>query len=91
MKLSIFSPFGLKTPIHARKLYFWGDFTPKIRNYINYINRYISPICPEAPHCRICTKFGTAIGAAEVIICTNFMVIRQGVWILWGLKFAVAH
>jgi len=29
MKLSIFRQFGLKTPIHAPKLGFWGYFTPK--------------------------------------------------------------
>jgi len=30
MKLSIFCPFGLKTPIDAPKLGFWGYFTPKM-------------------------------------------------------------
>ena len=49
-----------------------------------YKTRYISPICTEAPHGRICTKFGTAVGAADVITCTNFLVIGKGVWILWG-------
>jgi len=39
---------------------------------INKKNCYISPICPEAPHRRICTKFGAAVGDADVITCTNF-------------------
>jgi len=50
--------------------------------------RYISPICPEAPHRRIWTKFGSAIGAAPV---PNFLVIGQGVFILWGSKIAISH
>jgi len=33
-------------------------------------------------HGRICTKFGKAVEAAEVISCTKFLVIGQGVWIL---------
>jgi len=33
---------------------------------------YISPICPKAPRRRICTKFVTAVGAADVITCTKF-------------------
>ena len=35
MKLSIFCPSGLKTPIHAPKLGFSGDFTPKMRSNVN--------------------------------------------------------
>ena len=36
MKLSIFCPFGLKTPIHApQKLGFSGDFTPKMGSNVN--------------------------------------------------------
>jgi len=35
MKLSIFGPFGLKTHIHAPKLFFWGNFTPKMGSNIN--------------------------------------------------------
>ena len=31
MKLSIFCPFGLKTPIHAPKIGVLGDFTPKVK------------------------------------------------------------
>ena len=31
MKLSIFCPFGLKTPIHAPKIGFSGNFTPQNR------------------------------------------------------------
>ena len=30
MKLSIFCPFGLQTPIHAPKLGFWEYFSPKM-------------------------------------------------------------
>jgi len=35
MKLSIFCPFGLKTPIHAPKIGVLGYFTPKIGSNIN--------------------------------------------------------
>jgi len=35
MKLSIFCPFGLKTPIHAPKIGVLGDFTPKMESNIN--------------------------------------------------------
>ena len=35
MKLSIFCPFGLKTPIHAPKMGVSGDFTPKMGNNVN--------------------------------------------------------
>jgi len=30
------------------------------------------------------TKFGTAVGAADVITCINFFGDWLGVWILWG-------
>ena len=127
MKLSIFCPFGLKTPIQAPKIGVLGGFhpqnggqcqtkTPK-RHILARVrvvwtikrenpssrltcrwvdekkvwikkNCYILPICPEAPHRRrrICTKFGAAVGTADVITCTNFLVIGQGVFILWGVK-----
>jgi len=29
---------------------------------------------------------GAAIGAADVITCNNFLVIGQGVWILWEVE-----
>jgi len=35
MKLSIFCPFGLKTPIHAPKIVFFGNFTPKMGRNVN--------------------------------------------------------
>jgi len=35
MKLSIFCPFGLKTAMHAPKLGFLGNFTPKMGNNVN--------------------------------------------------------
>jgi len=54
--------------------------------------RYISPVCPETPHRGICTKFGAAVGTADVITCTNFLVIGQGVFILCGgSKIATSH
>jgi len=34
MKLSIFCPFGLKAPIHAPKMGFWGYFTSKMGSNI---------------------------------------------------------
>jgi len=34
-----------------------------------------SPMCP---HGRICTRFDTVVGAADVISCTKFVVIGQG-------------
>jgi len=37
--------------------------------------RYISPVCPEAPHGRICARFGTAVGAADIITRNKFLVI----------------
>jgi len=37
MKLSIFCPFGLKTPVHALKLGFVGYFTHKMGSNINKI------------------------------------------------------
>ena len=39
---------------------------------INKKIRYVSAICPEAPHQRICTKVGTAVGSADIITCTKF-------------------
>ena len=54
---------------------------------INKKNCYISPICPEAPHRRICTKFGAAVGAADVITCTKFFGDRsRGVYSVGGRK-----
>ena len=35
MKLSIFCPFGLKTPIHAPKIGVFGDFNPKMGSNVN--------------------------------------------------------
>jgi len=35
MTLSRFCPFGLKTPIHAPKIWVFGDFTLKMGNSIN--------------------------------------------------------
>jgi len=53
---------------------------------------YVSRICPEAPYGRICTKFGTAIGAADVITCTKFFGDRlRGVDSLGGSKIVIAH
>jgi len=43
-------------------------------------------MCPEASRGRICTKLGAAIGAADLITCTIFLVIGQRVWILWGVE-----
>jgi len=34
---------------------------------------YISPIRPEAPRGRMCTKFGTAIGVADIITYDKFL------------------
>ena len=39
--------------------------------------RYISPICPEARRGRICTKFGTAVGVADVITSNKFFGDRS--------------
>jgi len=33
---------------------------------------YISPIRPEAPHEWMCTKFGRAVGVADVITSVKF-------------------
>jgi len=49
--------------------------------------RYISPICPEAPRGHICPKFGSAVGAADVITCTKFFGDRsRGVDSVGGRK-----
>jgi len=39
---------------------------------------------PRSPSGRICTKFGTPVGVADIITCNKFSVISQGVWILRG-------
>ena len=62
-----------------------------MKKRINKKNCFISPMCPEASRGRICTKLGAAIGAADLITCTNFLVIGQRVWILWGSKIAISH
>jgi len=41
MKLSIFCPFGLKTPIYAPKLVFSVDFKPKMGSNINETQKHI--------------------------------------------------
>ena len=46
---------------------------------------------PWSPLGRICVKCGTTIGVADVIISNNFLVIGQGVRILWGSKIAISH
>ena len=51
------------------------DHQPILPEIIFSNSRYISPICPEAPHRRICTKYGTAIAVADVITCGYFLVI----------------
>ena len=116
MRLSIFCPFGLKTPIDAPKMGFSGNFIPKMasnvnetpkrhifarvrvvwaikrenpstgltcrwvqKKGINLENSLYFTHLPRSPHRRICTKFGTAVGAADVITCANFLVIGQGV------------
>ena len=132
MKLSIFCPFGLKMPIHARpQNWGFGGFhpqngeqyqqNPKVHILVRVrvvwttkrenpstgltrrwvpekgINkkkfRYISPICPEAPHGRICTKFGRAVGVADVIICNNFWwsVNVKGCGFCGGSKIVISH
>jgi len=48
---------------------------------------YISPICPEAPQGRMCTKFGTAVGVADVITRDKFFSDRlRGVDSVGGRK-----
>ena len=50
--------------------------------------RYISPICTEAPRGRICTKFVTAVGVADVITSNKFFGDRsRGV----DSKIAISH
>ena len=46
---------------------------------------------PRPPCWRICTKFGTAVGVANVITSNKFFVIGQGMWILRGSKIALSH
>jgi len=47
MKLSIFCPFGLKTPIDAPKIVFFGDFTSKMGSNVNET--------PKKAHLRVVT------------------------------------
>ena len=50
------------------------------------MNRYVSTICPEPPCGRIYTNFSIAMGITNVITSNNFLLIGQGVWILWGVE-----
>ena len=118
MKLSIFCPFGLKTPIHTPKM----DFTPKMGSNVNETpKRHIlarvrvvwaikreNPssrltcrwvdekryniffvifhlFAQKPPHRRICTKFGAAVGTADISTCTKFLGDRsRGVYSVGG-------
>ena len=40
-------------------------------------NRKNHPFAQKLPHRRICTKFGAAVGAADVITCTKFFGDRS--------------
>ena len=63
-----------------------------VRTYVKIIQRYISPICPEAPRQRICTKIGIAGRLAYVINCDNFFWQSvQGFGFCRGPKFAISH
>jgi len=73
-----------------------SEFQKKcINQYTNKNNRYIAPICREATRWRICTKFGTAVGIPDVIICCNSFGDRStGVDCVcgWGgSKIALSH
>ena len=50
---------------------------------------YISPICPEAPRGRICTKFNTAVGVVDVITSNKFFGDRCG--FSGRSKIAISH
>jgi len=39
----------------------------------------------------MCIKLATAVGVADVITSNTFLVIEQGVWIVWGSKIAISH
>ena len=129
MKLAIFRQIGLKKPIHAPKIVFFGNFAPKMGSNINEttkrhtlarvrivwaikreipstgltcrwvpktgINENFFPLyftrLPRSPHGRICTKFGTAIGAAEVITCTIFWWSVKGCAFYGGSKIAISY
>ena len=48
---------------------------------------YNLPIRPEDPRGRMCTKFGTAKGVAEIITCDKLFGDRlRGVDSVWGRK-----
>ena len=48
------------------------------------------PLAEKPPRGRICTKFGTAVGVADVITCNKFLVIGRGVDSV-GSKIALSH
>jgi len=57
----------------------WRTVRPVIsclKRGINKKNGYISPICPEAPHVWISTKFCTAVEVVDVITCDKFFSDR---------------
>jgi len=50
------------------------------------------PKLNDFAHRRICTKFGTAVGAADVITCTKFFGDRsRRVYYVGGSKIAISH
>jgi len=119
MKLSIFCPFYLITPIYSPKIGVSGGFHLQNRENMNETpkrhtlarvrvvwaikvssrikiemkkNRYNSAICTESPHGRICTKFRTAVWAAEVITCTKvFWWSVEGCGFCAGSNIALSH
>ena len=63
-----------------------------INKYIIFFKiRYISPILPEAHHERIRTKFGTAVGVADVITNNKFLGDRSRGVDLVEVKIANSH
>jgi len=117
MKLSIFCPFGLKTPIYAPKNWgFRGISLPKMGSNVNETPkrhilarvRVVWAIQRENPSSRLACRCSGVHPYAQKPwtdlhqICHSrrgrrrnhmyhFLVIGQGVSILWGSKIAISH
>ena len=79
-KCALFEPSSAKI---RQRVWPVGEF-PKKR-YKFKKSFYFSHL-PRSPHGRICTKFGTAVGAVDAITCTNFWRSVKGCGFCGGRK-----
>jgi len=52
---------------------------------------YISPICSEAPHGGISTKFCTAVEDVDAITCDKFLGDQLRDVNFWGVEMESSH